>query len=210
MEPLKLEIDMLKNTEEGKRLLMERLDYFDERIKDELEEYQKLSEKYESIKEDINARIRRAENYANKLKGKEMQEFEMQKNSQLLKRYEDVEYEFRCNEHIIHSLVKRQKKSELTAEQAELLLSQVKFEIKVEEMEGEGAGRGDELLNSIEAEAAMMGRPGQEVLAEEEKHIMEIKLNAIREEIDRVKLRLQEAMRVAPSPLRSKGKGYLV
>ena len=210
MEPLKLEIDMLKNTEEGKRLLMERLDYFDERIKDELEEYQKLSEKYESIKEDINARIRRAENYANKLKGKEMQEFEMQKNSQLLKRYEDVEYEFRCNEHIIHSLVKRQKKSELTAEQAELLLSQVKFEIKVEEMEGEGAGRGDELLNSIEAEAAMMGRPGQEVLAEEEKHIMEIKLNAIREEIDRAKLRLQEAMRVAPSPLRAKGKGYLV
>ena len=51
---------MLKNTEEGKAILLERLDYFDQRIKDELEEYQKLSDKYEAIKEDISARIKRA------------------------------------------------------------------------------------------------------------------------------------------------------
>jgi hypothetical protein len=73
LDSLRLEIDMLKNTEEGKRLLLERLDYFDERIVIESEEYRKLAERYDQIKGEIERRIRSAEDYAVRLRGKEMQ-----------------------------------------------------------------------------------------------------------------------------------------
>lgn len=44
-----------------------------------------------------------------------MQEFEIQRNQDILKRYEDVEYEFNCNQHIIRSLASKTTKSDLTA-----------------------------------------------------------------------------------------------
>ncbi len=61
---------MLKNSEEGKGLLLEKLEYFEERINIENQEHQRLADKYEKIKHLINIRIERAENYAQKLKGK--------------------------------------------------------------------------------------------------------------------------------------------
>lgn len=38
-------------------------------------EHQRLADKYQNIKHIIKARIEKAENYAKKLKGKELQEF---------------------------------------------------------------------------------------------------------------------------------------
>lgn len=75
LEALKLEIDMLRNSDEGKGLLLEKLEYFEERIKMEEHEHQRLADKYQNIKHIIRVRIEKAENYAQKLKGKELQEF---------------------------------------------------------------------------------------------------------------------------------------
>lgn len=72
---MKLEIDMLSSTEEGKGILLEKLEYFEERILMESAEYKKLAEKYESIKHEIDRRIKKTEDYAHRLKGKEIQEF---------------------------------------------------------------------------------------------------------------------------------------
>ena len=46
-----------------------------------------------------------------------------------------MEYEFSCNQRIVESLVKQAKKSELSADQASLILSQVNYKIKVEEVD---------------------------------------------------------------------------
>lgn len=80
LQALKLEIDMLRNSDEGKGLLLEKLEYFEERIKMEELQHQRLAEKYQNIKHIIKARIERAENYAQKLKGKELQQFELHRN----------------------------------------------------------------------------------------------------------------------------------
>jgi len=55
----------------------------------------------------------------------------MTKNRQILSKYDDAEYEFNCNQHIIEQLVRKAKKSELSADQAALILSQVNHKIKV-------------------------------------------------------------------------------
>ena len=66
---------MLRNSDEGKGLLLEKLQYYEERINIEKQEHMKLSVKYDRIKDQLDARIKRAENYAQKLKGKELQLF---------------------------------------------------------------------------------------------------------------------------------------
>ena len=90
-------------------------------------EYGKLNERYNSIRDEIDKRIQRMEDYRNKLKGKEIQQFQLNKNQSILQTYENIEYEYKCNQQIIHNLVKKSKSSEMSAEQAALILSQVQF-----------------------------------------------------------------------------------
>jgi hypothetical protein len=75
----------------------------------------------------------------------------------MLRNYEEVEYEFKCNQQIINSLAQKTKKSDLTAEQAGLLLSQVNFHIQLEEV-SLGKSEDEGLLKMIEGEAAFMGK----------------------------------------------------
>ena len=54
---------------------MEKCDYLEERIGMENAEFGKLTDRYNSIRDEIDKRIQRMEDYRSKLKGKEMQEF---------------------------------------------------------------------------------------------------------------------------------------
>ena len=73
LENLKIEISMLEQTEEGKKLLFEKLEYFQDRIYREMEDYEKLNLQYQKIKPIIDNNIKKAEEQAQKLKGKQIQ-----------------------------------------------------------------------------------------------------------------------------------------
>lgn len=118
-------------------MLLEKLEYFEARIELEELEHDKLALKYERIKYDIDARIKKAENYAQKLKGKELQEFELHRNREILKKYEDIYYEFTCNQNIINSLAQQMPKNELNGTQAALLLSQVNFQLQLQKVDSD-------------------------------------------------------------------------
>lgn len=117
----------------------------------------------------------------------------MKRSEGILSRYEEIEYEFKCNQQIIESLAQKSTKSELTAEQAALLLSQVNFKIQLEEV---GTPAQDEgLLKMIEGEAAFLGKYEQEEISEEERLVLEIKLSALQEEISNIRNKIKK---VAP------------
>lgn len=71
--------------------------------------------------------MQKAENHAQKLQGKHLQEFELENNLKILESYEDVRYQFYVNEETIKSLSKMSQKSQFTAQQAKLILSQVSY-----------------------------------------------------------------------------------
>jgi hypothetical protein len=136
-----------------------------------------LNDRYELIRAEINHRIKKAEDYAQKLRSKDLQLFELNKNDQLLRRYEDVDYEFKCNQQIINALANKTSPAEMTANQAALLLSQVNHQLKLEHLSSAPPQQA-RLLQLIEQEAKLGSRE-QEPLSEEQKMVLTIKLSAL-------------------------------
>ena len=74
----------------------------------------------------------------------------MENNRQILKGYDSILYEFKCNEETIKALSKMSAKSDLTAQQAKLIMSQVSYEVKLAEYD-KLADKGQErLMKQIE------------------------------------------------------------
>ena len=190
LENLKIEISMLEQSTEGKRLLFEKVEYFQDRIYREMEENEKLSIQYKKLRPVIEKNLKKAEEQAEKLKGKQLQEFELANNEKILASYDDLLYQFKCHEETIKSLMKMSGKSELTSQQAKFLLSQVSYEIKLSEYEHLKDEKQSLMLEQIEREMAHRDREEAKELSEEEEVIHKIKLNALQKEINAVRQKI--------------------
>lgn len=61
---------MLRGSREGKQLLLEKVEYFQDRIFKEEELYEEAVIKYEKMKPEIEKKLKESENIAERLKGK--------------------------------------------------------------------------------------------------------------------------------------------
>jgi len=108
---MRLEIDMLKGSKEGRQLLVEKVEYFQDRIYREEEIYEELVGRYERMRPQIEKRLKEAEDVAERLKGKQEQEFQIKNNEQILANYESLLYTYKSNEQVIKSLINLSRKS---------------------------------------------------------------------------------------------------